>query len=35
MQGVPEEVQRRHVANCGKADKACGGGVAKAPGLKI
>ncbi len=34
MQGVPEEIRRRHVANCTKADKAYGAGVAKALGLK-
>ncbi|MEW9573182.1 catalase [Rhodanobacter sp. Si-c] len=34
MQGVPEEIQRRHVEHCSKADKAYGEGVAKALGLK-
>ncbi|AJE21818.1 catalase [Azotobacter chroococcum] len=30
---APEEVKRRHVANCGKADPAYGAGVARALGL--
>jgi len=34
MQGVPEEIQRRHIGHCSKADKAYGEGVAKALGLK-
>jgi catalase len=34
MQGVPEEIQRRHVEHCSKADPAYGEGVAKALGLK-
>ncbi len=33
--GAPEEIQRRHVANCTKADPAYGAGVAKALGLKV
>jgi catalase len=31
--GAPEEIQRRHIANCAKADPAYGAGVAKALGL--
>jgi len=34
MEGVPEEIQRRHIGHCSKADKAYGEGVAKALGLK-
>ncbi|MFK2930917.1 catalase [Dyella agri] len=34
MQGVPEDIQRRHIEHCRKADKAYGEGVAKALGLK-
>ncbi|WP_437343431.1 catalase [Rhodanobacter geophilus] len=34
MQGMPEEIQRRHVEHCGNADQAYGEGVAKALGLK-
>ena len=34
MQDVPEEIQRRHIGHCSKADKAYGEGVAKALGLK-
>ncbi|MBU6478649.1 MAG: hypothetical protein KGQ32_12035, partial [Xanthomonadaceae bacterium] len=30
MQGVPEEIQRRHIAHCTKADKTYGEGIAKA-----
>lgn len=33
MAGVPEEIQRRHVEHCTKADPAYGEGVAKALGL--
>lgn len=35
MAGVPEEIQRRHVEHCTKADPAYGAGVAKALGLKV
>ncbi|OBU86645.1 catalase [Chromobacterium subtsugae] len=35
MGGVDEAIQRRHIANCAKADPAYGAGVAKALGLKI
>jgi len=34
MGDAPEEIKRRHIANCTKADKAYGEGVAKALGLK-
>ena len=33
MRGVPEEIRRRHVERCGRADKAYGEGVARALGL--
>lgn len=35
LQGVPENIQRRHIDNCLKADPAYGQGVAKALGLKL
>ena len=35
MGGVDEAIQRRHIANCAKADPAYGAGVAKALGLSI
>lgn len=31
---APEEIKRRHVENCAKADPAYGAGVAKALGLE-
>ncbi|HEU0277111.1 MAG TPA: catalase [Rhodanobacteraceae bacterium] len=34
MQGVPEKIQRRHIAHCAKADPAYGEGIRKALGLK-
>ena len=33
--GASVEIQKRHIANCTKADPAYGAGVAKALGLKI
>ena len=33
MGDAPEEIKRRHIANCAKADPAYGAGVAKALGL--
>jgi catalase len=33
MGDAPEEIKRRHIANCSKADPAYGAGVAWAPGL--
>jgi catalase len=33
MGDAPEEIKRRHIANCSKADPAYGAGVAKALGL--
>ncbi|MGJ3523072.1 catalase [Nitratidesulfovibrio sp. D1] len=35
MGDAPEEIKRRHVGNCAKADPAYGAGVAKALGLKM
>ncbi len=35
MAGVPEEIQRRHINHCLKADPAYGAGVAKALGLSL
>lgn len=35
MQGVPDEIRRRHVAHCGEADEAYGEGVRKALGLDV
>ncbi|MBS0307538.1 MAG: catalase [Proteobacteria bacterium] len=35
MGDAPEEIKRRHIGNCSKADPAYGAGVAKALGIKI
>lgn len=35
MNGVPEAIQLRHIANCLKADSAYGEGVAQALGIAI
>jgi catalase len=35
MGDAPEEIKRRHVGNCARADPAYGAGVAKALGLKM
>lgn len=35
MAGVPEEIKRKHIAHCTKADPAYGAGVAKAMGLNV
>ena len=35
MGDAPEEIKRRHIGNCAKADTAYGAGVAKALGIAI
>jgi catalase len=35
MQGVPEEIQRRWIVHCTKADPDYGRGIARALGLKL
>ncbi|MEA3117165.1 MAG: catalase, partial [Paraburkholderia sp.] len=35
MGDAPEEIKRRHIAHCSKADPAYGAGVAAAAGIKI